>query len=53
MEVLTFNIFDMLSVNAIYVHAVEQPMYCRKGCKKLSKFSECPVKRMVEGTVDK
>jgi hypothetical protein len=52
-EVLTFNIYDMLSVNAIYVHVVKQPMYCRKGYTNLSKFSECPVKRMVEGTVDK
>jgi hypothetical protein len=52
-EVLTFNIYDMLSVNAIYVHAVKQPMYCRKEYKNLSTFSECPVKRMVEGAVDK
>jgi hypothetical protein len=35
-EVLRFNTNGMLSVNTIYVHAVKQPMYCRKGDKKLS-----------------
>jgi len=35
-EVLRFNTNDMLSANTIYVHAVKQPMYCRKGDKKLS-----------------
>ncbi len=29
-----------LSANIIYVHALKQPMYCRKGDKKLSWFSE-------------
>ncbi len=35
-EVLRFNTNDMLSVSTIYFHAVKQPMYCRKGDKKLS-----------------
>ncbi len=35
-EVLRFNTNDMLSANTVYIHAVNQPMYCRKGDKKLS-----------------